>query len=326
MSTIENQLNQMQVIYQTIPKPIKEYTIHTGSKWRKVYDPVPELKTILKDLNQIVTDYYQEKLKALNLTDNAQAYLPEKSIKTNANQHKNSPVLIKFDFSGFYDSVKLDYFLPDLEDLADRPLTEDDRKVLTHCLINPKTGGLTQGLPVSGALAGLSLIPFWQTLKAQLPENIHFTQYSDDLTLSLKQAKRPEDYPIEFDVPVLEAMIQGALANNHLEFKINEKKTTVQKRQYRKVTGVTLNHNNQLTIKRKDYRWLRAFLHRLRQSNDLDQTLKQFKLRSKQSLTGKVSHMRQLDESGKINRLLNQYAPTLLNHQLFTAWLKTSIF
>lgn len=294
---------------------MNRFPLKTGLKTRWVNDPIPVLKTALKDWNNEVTERYIQKLEKYNLTEYSQAYLPNKSIKTNAKIHQNSNKIIKFDFANFYDSVKFEYIESDIIALTNA--TVDDLPKIKRLIIDEKTGGITQGLPVSGAFAGLALIPFWSQLQKSLHPEIMFTQYSDDLTFSLKTTK---DNPL-FNVDYLTEKINKALHDVNRNFEINTKKTTTQKDQFRKITGVRINHNNQLTCSRKDYRLFRTITHVLRKENNTDKVLKQFGFKSKASFTGKISYMRSIDETGKINKFINKNSDIFLKHNLFKAWI-----
>ena len=295
---------------------IDRFTIYNKKtkKPRQVNNPIPELKQALKAWNAPLTAYYVERLKAEALTDHVHAYLPNKSIKTNAAQHAQSSV-IQFDFSKFYDHCAFDYFYHELLTM-DPDLNNLDPHLLSRLIIDPNTGGVTQGLPVSGALAGLSLIPFWLELKKALPSNVMFTQYSDDLTFSYYHQK-----PNNFNIPDLTRIIYQALGLANRKFLLNTTKTRQQHGAYRNVTGVSINHNNKLTSKRKDYRFLRHVLHILSQSDNLDKELAQWQIPSKASLVGKISYMRSMDDTGKIDRLIQKYKDTCVRHNLFTTWL-----
>lgn len=290
-----------------------------GGKVRSVNDPVPELKSVLKAWNVAVTDIYVALLDTYDLRDIAHAYLPERSIKTNASIHRNSPI-IQFDFSGFYDSCRFEYFRDTLytldSQLDNQNPTHNER--VKRLIIDPETGGVTQGLPVSGALAGITLIPFWLRLRELLPDTIQFTQYSDDLTFSFTSFKTPDIFTIKD----LTRVIKQALNDTHLAFYINTKKTHQQHSQFRKVTGIRINHLNQLTASREDYRFLRHALYILSKSDDLTRELQSWGFKSKASFVGKVSYMRSIDDTGKVNRLIYKYKDTCLRHDLFTTWLE----
>lgn len=145
---------------------IRRFQIKNKNKIRDVNDPIPELKIILKNWNSVITDYYVSELEKYGVTEIAHAYLPNKSIQTNAAAHTNSSI-IQFDFKGFYDSCKFEYFVKHLKRI-DPSINKQNEYLIKRLLIDPNTGGVTQGLPVSGALAGLSLIPFWVELKKNI--------------------------------------------------------------------------------------------------------------------------------------------------------------
>lgn len=285
-----------------------------NGKLRDVNDPIPELKAILKKWNDTITQQYIHLLKRHGVSHIPHAYLPNRSIQTNARQHLYSDVA-QFDFKGFYDSCKFEYFIHALREL-DPNLTPQNEYMVKRLLIDPNTGGVTQGLPVSGALAGISLIPFWVELQKRLPQNIKFTQYSDDLTFSYI-GKRPK----EFTIPVLTQKIYESLHAVNLNFKLNDDKTRIQSRQYRKVTGIRINHFNQMTPSKKDYRFLRHALYILSKSDDLEKELATWGFKSKEAFIGKVSYMRSIDDTGKVNRLIMQYRVTCRKHNLFTTWI-----
>lgn len=293
---------------------IRRFKINNKGKSRDVNDPVPELKAILKDWNVVLTDYYVQALQKHNVTPIAHAYLPGKSIQTNAQAHLHSPV-IQFDFKGFYDSCKFEYFKDALRDL-DSSLNDQNENIIKRLLIDPNTGGVTQGLPVSGALAGLSLIPFWIELEKSLPDTIRFTQYSDDLTFSYIGRT-----PSEFTVPALTQKIYEALKITGLDFKLNADKTRTQKEQYRKITGIRINHHNQTTPSRNDYRFLRHALYILSKSDDLEKELAEWGFASKSAFVGKVSYMRSIDSTGKIDRIIMKYSAACRKHNIFTTWI-----
>lgn len=301
---------------------INRFPLKSGNKIRWVNDPIPLLKESLKLWNVEVTEHYVNILEEKDLTLYSQAYLPNKSIKTNAKIHQHSSSIIKFDFSGFYDSVVFDYIKDDIRQLTDA--TDYELELIKRLIIDPETGGVTQGLPVSGALAGLALIPFWENLAETLDDNMMFTQYSDDLTFSKRNSKSDQLFNVEY----LTLKINQSLNDVNRDFDLNEKKTTIQSDQFRKITGVRINHNNQLTCSRKDYRLFRTITNVLSKEDDTLKVLNQFGFKSRSSFTGKISYMRSIDETGKIDRVLDNNVHTFLKHDLFKSWVadKLSIF
>lgn len=301
---------------------IRRFSIPSGKKTRWVNDPIPILKSALQEWNKELTDHYVAELQKYNLEPYAQAYLPKKSIKTNAKKHQSSPSIIKFDFSGFYDSVSFEYIKNDICSLTDA--TENDLRLIERLLIDPSTKGVTQGLPVSGALAGLALIPFWKLLRENLDQDITFTQYSDDLTFSVINNK-PNHH---FTIDSITSLILDTLLQSDRNFQLNQVKTCIQTRQFRKITGVRVNHNNQLSCSRDDYRLFRTITHVLTKEIDTMKVLQQFGFKNRASFSGKISYMRSIDETGKIDKLINANQESFLRHGLFKTWFteKVSLF
>ena len=279
------------------PKPlVKNFSLWTGTKYRKIAEPNEPLKTQLKTENQKLSELYEELLIKNQISEIPHAYRQKHNVRTNAKCHKNNDKILKFDFSNFYDSVRWEYIKPYLKQLyndADKYETE-----YKECFINPKTNGITQGSPCSGTLAGLVLIPFWKELKETIkPATI--TQYSDDLTISNTNLSKKE----------LEKIIKKILKKNHLNLKINAKKTKEQRNQFRKITGVSINDENKTTCNRNDYRYYRSILHSMK-TNGIEITLKECNIKISKFL-GKLEYMRFIDETNKINNLKNEYIEVL---------------
>lgn len=299
-------------------KLIRRFRIKGKSgKLREVNDPIPELKSILKEWNEVITKHYMNLLHEHEVEHIPHAYLPNKSIQTNARQHLYSDVA-QFDFKGFYDSCRFDYFVDALREL-DPNLNQSNQHIVERLVIDPNTGGVTQGLPVSGALAGITLIPFWVELRKRVPNTITFTQYSDDLTFSYSGGVTPP----EFTIPILTQKIYESLKAANRDFKLNDKKTRIQQRQYRKVTGIRINHHNQMTPSKKDYRFLRHALYILSKSDNLDKELDVWGFKSKEAFIGKVSYMRSIDTTGKVDKIIMQYRHTCEKHNIFTTWINS---
>ena len=287
---------------QNTKKLIHRFSVKEKNKIRMVNDPIPPLKSMLRQINPILTEIYVQELIKHNLQDIAHAYLPKKSIRTNAEIHRHSYEIIKFDFAGFYDHVVWEYFVEYLIQIE--PGIKHNQKLVKRLFIDPKTNGITQGLPVSGACAGLALIPFWKKLKQKLPNNIVFTQYSDDLIFSVK----PDNVkPPEFDIKWLTKIIMKSLKQSNRNFKLKEEKTCIQKRQFRKITGVRINEHNEMTVPRYDEKFFRLLLHQLNIGEDINEILKRHGFASIPALRGKISYCRSIDQSGKLERLLMKY-------------------
>ena len=260
---------------------LKRYTLPTG---RKVVEPNPELKQFLKKLNIKAVALYEQLLNEHNLENIPQAYRKNHSVKTNAQIHKNQKIIHKFDFSGFYDSIPFVKIKPYLKQI-NAPLVK-------QYYIDPKTNGLIQGSPISGTLAGLALIDFWKQLKKELPDAI-ITQYSDDLTISKTKLNQHQ----------CQNIIKKCLKQTNTPCKLNNKKTTTHK-VHRKITGVTVNHKNQVTTNRDFYRKLRTICNSLKYNKH---SISDYGYRDLEHFKQVLSYHIFIDDTGKIQKLLNKY-------------------
>lgn len=265
---------------------LKRFTLKTG---RKVVEPPLPVKLKLKEYNKILSNYYETLLKEKQIENIPQAYRNNHSVKTNAMRHQYATTIHKFDFTHFYDSIPYSLIKPHLEKLK-LPLRKD-------YWIDPETKGLIQGSPASGTLAGLALIPFWVNLKNAIPNAI-ITQYSDDLSISNTSLSQKQ----------CETLILKILRQQKIPCSINKKKTTTHKN-FKKVTGVVINHNHQLTTSRDWYRKTRALLHQLKNNQT---TLEQFGYKDLNHFKQVASYHLYIDETRKLKRLFNKYE-TILN-------------
>lgn len=279
--------------YALTPQPVtKHFKRWTGTKWRQVTEIKEPLRTALREENKRLYEVYEKELSKYDISEIPQAYRKEHDIRTNAKIHKENKTIVKFDFSKFYDNVDWSYIRPYIETLY--PDLNANEKTYRKCFIDADTGGVYQGSPCSGVLAGLALIPFWCELKKALPEET-FTQYSDDLIVSNTTKNQKE----------IEQIILQCLVKSNRRFKLNKDKTTTQTDHFRSVTGVHINRQDKMTPKRTDYRQYRALLHGLSKANDPIQFIQSIGETSSHFL-GKLSYIKSIDETGKITKIIER--------------------
>lgn len=272
-------------------KPVtKHFKRWTGTKWRQVTEIKEPLCSALKEENKKLYQIYEYELNRYHVSDIPQAYRKQHDIRTNAAIHKNNKTIIKFDFSKFYDNVDWAYIKPYIELI--HPDLINNEIAYKKCYIDKDTGGVYQGSPCSGVLAGLALVPFWVELKKVLPTET-FTQYSDDLIVSNTNKTQKE----------IENIILDCLKKANRKFKLNKKKTTTQTDHFRSVTGVHINREDKMTPKRTDYRKYRSLLHGLSKTNDPIQFLQNIGETSSHFL-GKLSYLESIDETDKIKNII----------------------
>lgn len=274
------------------PRPlIKHFKTWTGTKWRTVAEPQEPLKTALKETNAVLSVLYEELLKENGLKDIPQAYRAGHSVKDNAKIHARNRTWYRYDFSGFYDTVRFEDFAPRLEAIL--PDIMKNANTYRDAFIDPDTNGLTQGSPTSGVLAGIACIPFWLELKRRLPKAT-ITQYSDDLCVSGTRLSQWETT----------REILDAIHTTGLQVRLNDKKTRVDTDQHRRLTGVSCNADNQLTPRRQDYRTMRSIMHNMKTkgAGAIPEESSACKI------LGQLAYMKYIDTTGKIEKLETSYA------------------
>jgi RNA-directed DNA polymerase len=269
------------------------FTIKQPQKIREIHAPKEDVKKALKHLLVPLSKAYSVRM----YNDAMQfAYMPGLSIKKNAAVHANYEYSLKCDISKFFDDCKWNLAYKYMEFLVNDAYNDEIIDALKEMMINPKTGGLYQGSPVSGMLSNAIMRPSAKYLANIFDqEGMAFSIYADDITIS-------SDSPI--DVKNVLGKIQYVINEYYgLPFRINPKKTKLVKKNGRKITGVRINHKNELTIPRVKYMFLKSVLNRLKYGKKISI--------GKMELQGLLSYAKFIDDSGKIDRLILKYADTL---------------
>lgn len=275
---------------------IHHFQIWTGKKFRHVAEPFEPLKSALAEDNERILALYESLIRQKGLQDIPQAYRHNHGVHTNAVLHAKNRVWYRFDFKGFYDTVRFEDFAEYLKPIYPDILTNAEQ--YKRCFIDPRTNGLIQGSPTSGTLAGIALIKFWIELKKFLPEAT-ITQYSDDLCIS----------GVNFNQHKVQSIVKTCIKRTELNVKLNTKKTRTDRYQYRCLTGVACNNDDIVTCYRKDYRAYRTLLHHM-ELTDAASVLKQNDMTAEKAL-GKLNYMLHIDQTGKIEKLMFQYSDSI---------------
>ena len=161
--------------------------------------------------------------------------------------------------------------------------------------------GLFIGSPISGTLANAIISKPAKYLKNITKQfGMGFSVYADDMTFSSDRFITEE---------FVMGMFNAAFTRYSLDsyFKINEKKSKGMSNQRRKVTGVSINDNDQVAVARPFYRNIRVKIHKLSLG---DTSINQQKLR------GQIAFASMVDETGKIAKLLEKFEPTVKQYHL----------
>lgn len=249
LSNVE--LNQL---IQRSPHAYKIYTIPKKSGGeRTIAQPAKETKFAQHWLIENV-------FKQLPIHECATAYKQGASIKINAEAHKNNSYITKFDFKDFFRSIKeIDLIGHFSLYLQTKFSTAEIRDIARISCIKPKGAtelALSIGAPSSPILSNSVMYEFDNYLNDWCRNNnIVYTRYADDLTLSTNTKGISSD---------IEAVIRKTLKDiQYPSLKLNNKKTThVSKKFQRRVTGIVLNNEGQISLGRDRKRAISAQIHR----------------------------------------------------------------
>ena len=258
-----------------------------GSKMRDIYEPCPELKESMKNLNKVLQKAFDSKPDS-----NQYAYIKGKNIKDNARVHQNAKTIVKTDITSFFESTKYEFVKPYLRFLCrDENLLEE----FGSYIINPKTKGLYMGNPISGTLTNLMMnkvVVYLQNILNKRKMNI--SVYADDITISTNEKISKE---------MVVNVVTFAMEQYNLDFQLKMEKTKKLKNQNRHICGVTINHNDVLTVRREYYEKTRVMLYKLSRGEEINIPMTTFK--------GRLNFYKYIDETGKFDRLFKKYEDTL---------------
>lgn len=303
--------------------------VEIGGKEREIHAPTPELNDPLKGLAKVLSAYYESTVKGTPLDEIVTGFRPGKSIKDNVAIHKNNKYSIKCDIKSFFKCVRFrNYqryikFLIDPNKISDnfaytrtevrrRNLQSELMEVFRDILVEGESNGLYMGNPLSPVLTNLIMRKVVryvdnviQSINSDEPADrqITFSIYADDLTFSSPTYDGEGYFTIKFLTNLVDNIFdEMKLYNIHL----NKDKSVRMVNNRRLITGLRINHEDEVTVPRWKYETLRSILHRLHVTQDLNSlTMEPISIQSR------LAFYRYVDESGKINRLIDKYKDDL---------------
>ena len=263
---------------------------------RDIVAPHEKIKAALRDLNFMLQKVYDKRNESFQV-----AYKKGKSVKDGAKIHTEKKYVFNIDLSDFYPSCKKELVKKYTDFLFsyafNREFVEDEFfKVI---FIND---GLFIGSPVSGTLANAVIsnaVSYMNNICKKY--DIGLSVYADDITFSSDKFI-VKDFIIK--------LFNEAFSKYNLStyYNINEKKCVGFTGCNRKVTGVSINDSNKITVSNKYYRDLRVKIHHLSIGDTTGIDIRE--------LRGKIAYATMLDESGKIYKYLEKYKDTVKNFNL----------
>lgn len=242
-------------LIRSAPYRYKVYQIpkREAGKMRTIAQPAREIKPLQYWVMHHVLDVYP-------VHDAAKAYRKGGCILANAYPHATNRFLLKMDFRDFFPSIKSVDFKRFLREHAEGgQWTEDEVDYLSRILFwkSDRKGDLrlSIGAPSSPMLSNILLYRFDEEVSAMCAKfDVTYTRYADDLSFSTNRfgiLKR-----IERNIPEICTRLE------YPRLLVNRKKTVhVSKKAARRVTGLILTNEGNVSIGREKKRLIRAQLH-----------------------------------------------------------------
>ncbi len=284
-------VRDVEILIKSAPARYKVFQIprRRGDTPRTIAQPARELKPLQYWLLKHV-------LRKLKVHEAATGYVRGGGIRVNAQRHIISQFLLKMDFANFFPSIKAKDFVVYMSEQRRKLLTEDDTVRAARLLYWRPRGQselvLSIGAPTSPALSNILM----EGLDVKISDvckvaGVTYTRYADDMTFSGNEPNTLH----EVEAKVRELVEQMASPN----LLINEAKTLfVSKKHQRRVTGLVLANDGQVSLGHERKRRIRSMVHHFVRG-DLD-------TRSVLKLHGLIAFVSDVEPSF-FNRLIVKY-------------------
>lgn len=234
------------------PKRYKVYQIPKRSGgYRTICHPSRELKAL-----QYV--FLREILNELPVHEAATAYKAGSSIKENASRHLASRVILKLDFQRFFPSIKVNDWAKYAKARFPEWTTQDlnfSANVMFWGAGGYRPVCLSIGAPTSPLISNALMYQFDELMsKYALEKHIEYTRYADDITFSSNDFLEKKSV-IAHVQKIIDSMEYPTLKLNVAKTKLASKSTS------RRVTGLVLTNEGQLSIGRDRKRLISAMVH-----------------------------------------------------------------
>ncbi|MDN3221991.1 retron St85 family RNA-directed DNA polymerase [Pseudomonas nunensis] len=236
------------------PYAYKRYLIPKKSGGtRPIAQPAKETKVIQ---GLLIDDWFTQ----LPIHECAAAYRQGSSIKANAERHKQNSYIAKFDFSNFFGSITESDLVSHFSYVLCGKLSEQSIKDIARmsCVRDKVTARLVLsiGAPSSPILSNSIMYYFDLAMDAWCQERgIIYSRYADDLTFSTND---------KGVTSVVEKVIVDTLESiPYPKLRINSEKTVyVSKKRQRRITGLIISNDNNVSLGRDKKRLISAMIHR----------------------------------------------------------------
>ncbi|MCW2365634.1 hypothetical protein M2341_001081 [Sphingobium sp. B7D2B] len=280
--SIKTGLSELDVerIINRAPDTYKSYPIpkRNGKGERIISQPAREVKVLQRVL--------VERLHDLPIHDAAMAYRKGVSIRSNALKHSQNGPIRKYDFQSFFPSIKgsdWEHYCLQHQIFSDPSDVARSVNLLFHRAARGHILRLAIGAPASPWLSNVLLYEFDDSVsRAVAKDRVTYTRYADDLTFSA---------PRTGHLTVVDGIVRRTISEiDSPRLKLNEAKTTVATKKYRRVvTGLILSDNGEVSIGRDKKRLVRAQVH-----HALENSVGE---KNANKLLGYIAHVRSVEPS-----------------------------
>ncbi len=241
-------------LIRSAPKRYKVFEVkkRTPGHVRIIAQPAREVKQLQQwAIENVLADF--------PVHDAAMGYRRGRNIADNARPHANQKYLLKLDFSDFFPSIKARDFAAYMRQRTPT-VTPTDLAILSNILFwQPRDGSelcLSIGAPSSPLLSNLLMWDFdSQVAEFCQKRNVCYSRYADDLSFSASSSS--ELFETE---SVVNSLCRGLISPRLV---INTRKTVrVSRADSRRITGLVLTNEGDVSLGRDQKRLIRARVHR----------------------------------------------------------------
>lgn len=177
------------------------------------------------------------------------AYIPYSSIYKNAKSHMYNDIFIKYDIRKFFDNinhkilVEILYEQLNLNSIEEKHSTLEVSELVSRCILGEK--GLPLGLVTSPILANIFMKNFDNILYGKLKkiglDNVIYTRYADDLTISFKNKGNLDTVEFTEELSCIEDIVIKQLRRYKLKLN-NGKKSIINFKvsNHVRITGISV--------------------------------------------------------------------------------------
>lgn len=277
---------------------------------RCIHAPKPELKFLQRKLYEFLQDCHQEVQssksgKYIKIKNISHGFERDKSIITNAENHRNKKYVINIDLENFFDSFNFGrvrgFFIKDKEFKTSPEVATVIAQIACY------KGKLPQGAPSSPIITNLiTRILDFRIVRIAKKYRFTYTRYADDLTFSTNRQLLSNKLLTHNELENFVSDVKNTVISSG--FEVNEKKTRLSNSQQRQeVTGLVV--NKKVNVKKEYIKNTRAMAFNLYKDGKFEID---GELGNLEQLTGRFAYIFQISQ---YNNYL-YYKKSLLNNNL----------